>query len=71
MGYPMSGEADALIVAIGGTLLLFVFYLLTLSAQSPYVNVPIMLFALIGGFIGFWLLALGIHRIIKSAVSEK
>lgn len=71
MVYTMSGEADAIIVAIGGTLLLLILYLFALSAQSPYANVPVMLFVLIGGFIGFWLLAFGFYRIIKTALSEK
>lgn len=57
----MSAEADAAIVATGGIIFLFIFYLIILSTQSPYVNVPAMLFTLLGGFIGFWLLYRKIH----------
>jgi len=67
----MSMEGSAVAAATGGTILLFIAYLVIQSAQSPYVNVPVLLFTLLGGFVGFLLLAFGMHGIIKSAVSAK
>jgi len=57
--------------AVGGSLLLFVLYLVILSAQSSYSSIGPLINSVVLGFTAFLLLGLGLFLIIESAVSSK
>jgi len=57
--------------ALGGSLLLFVLYLVVQSAQSPYSGLGPLMNAVVLGFATFLLLGLGLFLIIESAVASR
>lgn len=60
------------IFAFGGTLLLYVLYLVVRDARSPWINQGLFSIYVLGlGFAAFFLLGLGLLEIIKSAMSSK
>jgi len=57
--------------AVGGTLLLFVLYLVISSAQSAYFEFGTLMNGMALGFLAFILLGLGLSLMTESAIASK